>query len=71
MDAALERFDAALSPEETKAAWAEIQSIFAEDLPMLPLYFYARAHVSGPDLTDFRQSTYDPLQNFAEEWRRQ
>jgi len=71
MDAALERFDAALSPEETKAAWAEIQSTFAQDLPMLPLYFYARAYVSVPDLTDFRQSTYDPLQNFAEEWRRQ
>lgn len=71
MDAALDKFDVALSPAETKAAWEGIQGIFAQDLPMLPLYFYARSYVSVPDLKDFRQSTFDPLQNFAEEWRRE
>ncbi len=71
MDAALDKFDAALSAEETKAAWAEIQAIFAEDLPMLPLYFYTRSYVAVPDLKNFRQSTYDPLGIWAEEWVRE
>lgn len=71
VDAALDMFDVALTAEDTKQAWGKIQAQFAQDLPMLPLYFYARAYVTTPDLKDFRQSTFDPLQNFAEEWRRE
>ncbi|MCJ8520919.1 peptide/nickel transport system substrate-binding protein [Pseudorhizobium tarimense] len=71
MDKALEEFSEALSPAAQKDAWAKIQSIFSQDLPMLPLYFYAEAYVSTPDLKDFRMNTYDPLMIWAKEWRRE
>lgn len=71
MDAALDKYDASLTTEESKTSWSQIQDNFAEELPMLPLYFYARAYVSVPDLKNFRQSTYDPLMIWSEEWTRE
>lgn len=71
MDAALKEFAASLTPEEMKTAWADIQKLFSDDLPMLPLYFYARSYVSVSDLKDFRQATYDPLMIWSEEWYRE
>lgn len=70
MDEALARFDKALSPEDRHAAWNDIQTRFSDDLPMLPIYFYARAYVTSPDLHNFRQATYDPLMIWANEWSR-
>lgn len=70
MDAALERFDSALTPAEMRAAWNDIQRLFSDDLPMLPVYFYARAYVTAPDLKNFRHATYDPLMIWANEWSR-
>lgn len=71
MDEALAAFDASLTPEDRRAAWNSIQSHFSEDLPMLPVYFYARAYVTTPDLKNFRHATYDPLMIWANEWSRQ
>lgn len=71
MDAALDDFQNALSAADSRAAWAEIQSIFAEDLPMLPLYFYAEAYVSTPDLKDFNINTFDPLMIWSKNWYRE
>jgi peptide/nickel transport system substrate-binding protein len=34
-----------LGPAEQKAAWADMQRIYAEDLPALPLFFVPQAHV--------------------------
>jgi peptide/nickel transport system substrate-binding protein len=70
MDKALDELEMALDPNATKKAWAAVQQLFAEDLPMLPLYFYPRAYVAVPDLVNFRQGTLDPLQIWAEEWQR-
>lgn len=70
MDKAITGLEAALEPATAKEKWAEVQTIFAKDLPMLPLYFYPRAYVTVPDLTNFRQGTLDPLQIWAEEWSR-
>ena len=70
MDAALDKFDQSLTPEAMQAAWNEIQLQFSDDLPMLPVYFYARAYVTSPDLRQFRHSTYDPLMIWANEWTR-
>lgn len=70
MDKAISELEVALDPQTTKQKWAEVQNIFAEDLPMLPLYFYPRAYVTVTDLTSFRQGTLDPLQIWAEEWER-
>ncbi|MGO8085297.1 hypothetical protein AB9E31_35990, partial [Rhizobium leguminosarum] len=60
-----------LDPETSKQKWAAVQKIFADDLPMLPLYFYPRAYVTVTDLTNFRQGTLDPLHIWSEEWQRQ
>lgn len=70
MDAALARYDNALTPEDLQAAWNDVQRLFSDDLPMLPVYFYARAYVTSPDLVNFRQATYDPLMIWAQEWDR-
>jgi len=70
MDSALDSFQAALSADDKKAAWDEIQQTFAEDLPMLPLYFYAEAYVTVPGLEAFRQNTFDPLMIWAKNWDR-
>lgn len=70
MDTAISELETALDPDTAKAKWAEVQRIFAEDLPMLPLYFYPRAYVAVPDLVNFRQGTLDPLAIWANEWER-
>lgn len=71
MDLALDSFDQALEPGEVADAWGEIQMQYSEDLPMLPLYFYARAYVTAPDVRTFRHATYDPLVIWAGEWTRE
>ena len=71
MNAALDDFQSALSPTNSRAAWNDIQMIFAEDLPMLPLYFYAEAYVSTPDLKGFNINTFDPLMIWAKDWYRE
>ncbi|KEQ08305.1 peptide ABC transporter substrate-binding protein [Pseudorhizobium pelagicum] len=71
MDAALNEFQQALSAKAQRAAWQTIQQQFAEDLPMLPLYFYAEAYVTVPDLSNFNVVTYDPLMIWAQDWKRE
>lgn len=71
MDSALDEFQAALSADERKVAWSDIQASFADDLPMLPLYFYSEAYVAVPDLKGFEQNTFDPLMIWAKDWYRQ
>jgi peptide/nickel transport system substrate-binding protein len=38
---------------------------------MLPLYFYAEAYVSTPDLKGFNINTFDPLMIWAKDWHRE
>jgi len=71
MDAALDAFEAALSVDEQKKTWSTIQKIFADDLPMLPLYFYTEAYVTKPDIKGFHVNTYDPLMIWAKDWYRE
>jgi peptide/nickel transport system substrate-binding protein len=71
MDAAIAQVESALDDATSKAAWSTIQQVFTEELPMLPLYFYARAYVTAKDVYDFEAGTVDPLSNWAERWRRQ
>ena len=70
MDAVTARIDAAVQEADAKAAWLDLQRIYAEDLPLLPLYFYARAYVASKDIQDFVPTTVDPLNIWAERWRR-
>lgn len=71
MDVALVDFQNALSPKDKKGAWGDIQAYFAEDLPMLPLYFYAESYVTGPDMKGLNLNTFDPLMIWSENWYRE
>ncbi len=58
-----------LDPAKQKAAWAEMQRIYANDLPALPLFFVPQAHVIPKWLKGYVPSgmtDYTTLR--AEEW---
>jgi peptide/nickel transport system substrate-binding protein len=45
MDADIEAMEKELDPAKRRVLWAEMQRIYAEKLPVLPLFFGAEAHV--------------------------
>jgi peptide/nickel transport system substrate-binding protein len=45
MDAAITEIDTELDPEKRKAAWAIAQKLYADQLPVIPLFFSSEAHV--------------------------
>ncbi|WP_244488997.1 peptide ABC transporter substrate-binding protein [Devosia sp. Root635] len=67
MDAAINTLEGSLERADRIAGWAEVQRIFAEDLPMLPLYFYTSAWVAPVNL-QLEASSFDPEMTWAEEW---
>jgi peptide/nickel transport system substrate-binding protein len=67
MDAAISELEGSLERTDRIAGWADVQKIFSEDLPMLPLYFYTSAWV-GPNNLELSASAFDPEMTWAEEW---
>ena len=45
MDADIDKAETELDPVKQKAVWADMQHIYADQLPVLPLFFRAEAHV--------------------------
>jgi len=70
MDAAIDQAEQTLNETAVKAAWSTVQKIAMDELPFLPLYFYARAYMTVKDLYDFEGATSDPLSNWSETWKR-
>jgi peptide/nickel transport system substrate-binding protein len=70
MDALLEALPQELDREKRRALWSRFQAIFAEELPELPLWFRADAHV-WPRWLDGVQPTghLNPSSLWAEQWR--
>jgi peptide/nickel transport system substrate-binding protein len=72
MDANIAKVEAELDPAKAKADWAVMQRIYAEQVPVLPLFFRAEPHIVPKWLTG-----YQPLGNgynvgiFAEDWKPQ
>ena len=61
-----------LNRERRRALWAELQSLYAEDLPALPLYFRANAGVRPSWLVGVRPTGHQfPSTLWVEEWRRE
>ncbi len=59
-----------LDPAHQKAAWATMQRIYAEELPVLPLFFRSDAHVIPTWLKGVRPTgTSDYSSLWAEDWR--
>jgi peptide/nickel transport system substrate-binding protein len=70
MDAAIADADGALDPARSKAAWARIQQLALEDLPILPMYFYAASWVIPKDMRGLDTARFDQPTNWAEQWSR-
>jgi len=70
MDALTEAIPEELDPARRRALWRRLQAIYAEDLPAIPLWFRADAHVWPPWLEGVRPTGHlnaSPL--WAEAWR--
>lgn len=70
MDKAIDRAEVECAPETQTALWQEIQSIYANDLPALPLYFRANAFVMPPWLDGVTPTGHQyPSTLWVEHWR--
>jgi peptide/nickel transport system substrate-binding protein len=70
MDALLEAIPIELDRERRRALWHRLQAIFAEELPQLPLWFRADAHVWPAWLENVRPTGHlAPSSLWVEEWR--
>lgn len=69
MDADIAKMETEIDPAKRKPIWAEMQRIYAEQLPILPLFFRAEAHVVPKWLKGYAptgHNSYDVL--WAEDW---
>jgi peptide/nickel transport system substrate-binding protein len=69
MDADIERASTELDPAEQKPIWVEMQRIYAEQLPVLPLFFRAEAHVVPKWLKGYAPTGHNGyVSQWAEYW---
>ncbi|MFC7473653.1 peptide ABC transporter substrate-binding protein [Dankookia sp. GCM10030260] len=70
MDALLETIPQALDRDRRRALFSRLQAIYAADLPALPLWFRADAHVWPQWLENVRPTGHlNPSSLWVEEWR--
>ena len=70
MDKAIDRAEVECDDAAQKALWTEIQTIYADDLPALPLYFRANAFVMPPWLDGVTPTGHQyPSTLWVERWR--
>ena len=70
MDALLEAIPQELDRDKRRVLWSRLQAIYAADLPALPLWFRADAHVWPQWLEDVRPTGHlNPTSLWVEEWR--
>jgi peptide/nickel transport system substrate-binding protein len=68
MDADIAAADTELDPEKRKAIWADMQRIYAEELPSLPLFHRAEAHALPKWLQGFLATGHAGSSLWAEYW---
>ncbi len=70
VDAAIRTTETELDPAKAQPAWAELQHRYAEQVPVVPLFFRPEAHVVPKWLKNYRPTgTSDYGALHAEEWR--
>ncbi len=70
MDADIAAMEKQLDPVKRRVTWADMQRIYAEQLPVLPLFFGAEAHVWPPWLKGVTPTGHNaPTTLWAEDWR--
>ena len=69
-DRLLDALPQELDAERRRALWARFQTIYAEELPALPLWFRSEAHIWPPWLAGVRPTGHlNPTSLWVEEWR--
>jgi peptide/nickel transport system substrate-binding protein len=69
MDADIEAAQGELDPAKRKLIWADMQRIYAEQLPVLPLFFRSEAHVTPTWLRGYVPTGQgDSTSDWAENW---
>ncbi len=70
MDADIVKAEAELDPAKAKLIWADMQKIYADQLPVLPLFFRAEAHVVPKWLKGYAPTGHgDYSVLWSENWR--
>jgi len=70
MDELIAQAESELDPAKQKAIWAEMQSIYARELPVVPLFFRAEAHVVPKWLKGYAPTGHSDLSSYwGENWR--
>jgi peptide/nickel transport system substrate-binding protein len=70
MDALIDAVEVELDRPKRKALWRELQHLYAADLPALPLYFRADAHILPKNLKGVDPTGHqDPTPLWVENWR--
>jgi peptide/nickel transport system substrate-binding protein len=70
MDALLEAIPVELDRERRRVLWHRLQAIYAEELPVLPLFFRADAHIWPTWLEGVRPTGHlNPSSLWSEGWR--
>ncbi len=69
MDADILAAEGELDPAKQKALWADMQRLYADQAPALPLFFRADPHVTPPWLRGYTPTGQgDPSSTWAENW---
>lgn len=69
MDVLLEQIELELDREKRKALWHRLQTIYATDLPVLPLYFRARSFILPKWLSGVQPTGHQfPTTLWVEDW---
>ncbi|HSG88623.1 MAG TPA: peptide ABC transporter substrate-binding protein [Pseudomonadales bacterium] len=69
MDALIETIEAELDPEQRRPLWARLQTLYATDLPVLPLYYRTNVDVLPTWLQGVRQPGHlISTSEWVEEW---
>ena len=70
MDGILDRIEVELDRDKRAALWRRLQEIYAEDLPVIPLYFRASPYIMPKWLKGVRPTGHQyPSTLWIEEWR--
>ena len=72
MDSDIEMAETELDAAKRRSLWSDMQRIYADKLPVLPLFFRAEAHVVPPWLKGYAPTGHsNPGTLWAENWRAQ
>lgn len=69
MDQLIDQSEVELDPAKSKVLWAEMEKIYADELPALPLFFRSEAHVVPKWLAGYEPTGHsDPAALHADQW---